>query len=123
MEEIKKYLPGFDYEKLTDEQKEAVNEVFRILAEKYRTLDLSSLRVQFKLEDKKYYNLKEDDLYKRLKKNNIVVDTQGHIREGMGQDTMHYPLVTINCDFRQLQKVFNEFKKETAMAMGIEIKD
>ena len=55
MKEIQDVLPGFDYERLSQEQKEAVDEVFRVLSEKHSTLDLTPLRIKFKLEEKKYY--------------------------------------------------------------------
>lgn len=119
MKEIQDILPGFDYEKLSQEQKEAVDEVFRVLSEKYSTLDLTPLRIRFKFEEKKYYDLEESDFFKRCKDNKIVVDTQGWRKEGLGEDAIHYPLVTMSGDIRQFEEIFNNYKKEIADLMKI----
>tara|TARA_B100000900_G_C20419781_1_gene650442 strand:+ start:421 stop:789 length:369 start_codon:yes stop_codon:yes gene_type:complete len=119
MKEIQDVLPGFDYEKLSQEQKEAVDEVFRVLSEKYSTLDLTPLRIKFKLEEKKYYDLEDSNFAKRCENNKIVLDTQGWIKEGLGEDAIHYPLVTMSGDIRQFEKLFNQYKEEIADLMNI----
>ncbi len=119
MKEIQDVLPGFDYERLSQEQKEAVDEVFRVLSEKHSTLDLTPLRIKFKLEEKKYYDLKDSNFCKRCKDNKIVVDTQGWIKEGLGEDAIHYPLVTMSGDIRQFEELFNKYKEEIADLMKI----
>ena len=111
MEEIKKVLPGFDYDNLTDEQKTAVDEVFRVLSEKYSTLDLTPLRIKFKLEEKKYYNLEDSDFYKECAKNRIVVNTQWYVRNGIGDDAIHYPIISVTGDVRDFDNIFIEYKK------------
>ena len=119
MEEIKNVLPGFDYENLSQEQKEAVDEVFRVLSEKYSTLDLTPLRIKFKFEEKKYYDLEDSDFAKRCKDNKIVVETQGWKKEGLSEAAIHYPLVTLSGDIRQFEELFNNYKKEIADLMKI----
>jgi len=121
--EVSDYLPGFDYANLSNEQKEAVDEVFRILAEKYATLDLTPLKIKFNLEEKKYFDLEDSDFYRKCKENKIVVDTQGWKKEGLGDDAIHYPLVTMSGDIRQFEKVFNDYKKLMATLTNVEIKD
>lgn len=119
MKEIQDVLPGFDYEKLSQEQKEAVDEVFRVLSEKYSTLDLTPLRIRFKLEEKKYYDIEDSDFAKRCKNNKIVLDTQGWIKTGLGDDAIHYPLITLSGDIRQFDELFNKYKEEVADLMNI----
>jgi hypothetical protein len=119
MKEIQDVLPGFDYEKLSQEQKEAVDEVFRVLSERHSTLDLTPLRIKFKLEEKKYYDLEDNNFAKRCRDNKIVLDTQGWIKEGLGEDAIHYPLVTMSGDIRQFDDMFNKYKEEIADLMNI----
>ena len=121
--EVSDYLPGFDYANLSDEQKTAVDEVFRILAEKHSTLDLTPLRIKFNLEEKKYYDIKDSDFYKKCKEKNLVVNTQGWKKEGLGDDAIHYPLVTIDGDIRKFDEIFNDYKKLMATLTNVEIKD
>jgi len=120
VEEIKNMLPGFDYERLSDEQKEAVDEAFRILSEKYSTLDLTPLRIKFKLEEKKYYDMEtESEFYRRATENKIVVENQGWKKEGLGDDAIHYPLVTLSGDIRDFDQILATCKKELVEIMNI----
>lgn len=119
MQEIKDILPGFNYEKLTEEQKLAVDEVFRVLSEKYSTLDLTPLRIKFKLEEKKYFDLDESNFAKRCKEKKIVINTQGYIKDGIGDDAIHYPLISLDGDIRQFDDLFNDYKKEVADMLNI----
>ena len=120
-EDLTKYLPGFDYANLSDEQKEAVTEVFRILSERHSTLDLTPLRIKFKLEEKKYYNLEDSYFYKECEKAGIVVNTQGYVKQGMGEDAIHYPLVDLAGDIRVFDKMFNNYKEEVSKLLGVPI--
>lgn len=120
-EDLTKYLPGFDYANLSDEQKEAVTEVFRILSERHSTLDLTPLRIKFNLEEKKYYNLEDSYFYKECEKAGIVVNTQGYVKQGMGEDAIHYPLVDLAGDIRVFDKMFNNYKEEVAKLLGVSI--
>jgi hypothetical protein len=109
--DINQYVPGFDYEKLNKDQKTACDELLRLIAEKYQDIDFGHLRTTFKLEDKKYYDLKESEFAELLKRENIVLDPQGYVKTGLGADAIHYPIVAVCADIRKFDKVLNDYKK------------
>ena len=109
--EINQHIPGFDYEKLTVEQKQAVDELLRLIAERYEKIDFGHLRATFKLEEKKYYDLDESEFCTMVKKAGMIVDTQGYVKNGLGADAIHYPVISITSDVRNFEKVMNEYKK------------
>ena len=110
--DISQYVPGFDYERLTLEQKIAVDELIRLIAEKYQDIDFGHLRTTFKLEDKKYYDMKNSEFAELVQNQGIVLDTQGHVKIGLGSDAMHYPIVAVTSDIRNFDKVLTEYKKK-----------
>ena len=111
-QEIKDFVPGFDFSKLTEEQKIAVEEVLRCLAEKYANLDLQPLRIKFNLEEKKFFNLDESMFYNLCKKNNIILNVQGHIKFGFSEDEIHYPVIGFTSDIKKLDKMIKDFEIE-----------
>ena len=112
-QEIEDFVPGFDFSKLTEEQKIAVEEVLRCLAEKYANLDLQPLRIKFNLEEKKFFDLEESKFYNLCKKYDIILNVQGHVKFGFSEDAIHYPVIGFTSDITKLDKMIKDFEIET----------
>ena len=122
-ENIKEAIPGFDYDKCTEEQKQAVNEVLRIILEQYKNIDLNYIKTVFKILPKKYFNPEDSRFVQFAKKHKIVWNIQGHIREGNDITSYHYPMISFSDDIRKFDNMLVDFEKNiTKLALSIKKK-
>tara|TARA_Y100001937_G_C7124906_1_gene334457 strand:- start:52 stop:432 length:381 start_codon:yes stop_codon:yes gene_type:complete len=110
--DINEFVPGFDYENLTDEQKAACDELIRLISEKYENIDWGHMRTVFKLEEKKYAQPEDFEIWQMLKDKGVTIDKMGWIKSGLGADQIHYPIISATADVRVFQELLDNYKKK-----------
>ena len=66
------------------------------------------MRAVFKLEEKKYAQPEDFEIWQMLKDKGVSIDKMGWIKSGLGADQIHYPIISATADVRILQEVLDD---------------
>lgn len=102
--------PVFDYGNITQEHKDAAEEIITMLEATGQSGLASDLRYKFQLAEIKKYDWSASEFVRYCKLADIYVAGQGHLMEGEGEDAMQYPLFAICEDVRKLEKLIHVIK-------------
>jgi hypothetical protein len=104
----------FDYGDITEEHKEAAEEIANILSREGHANLADQIKSRFKVEEVPTYNLEESEFMKYCKEAGIFISLQGWIKDLGGDDTLQYPLCALNEDIRVLNKLVETIKKDAS---------
>ena len=96
----------FDYNSVTDEHKNAVNEVLSILEQFGYDMVTDMIKVKFGIVQRPKYNLDHSEFVKCCEKANILTITQGYVVD----NNVEYPVVLIQDDIRKLDDFIAKVK-------------
>lgn len=115
MEEVKKtvdLIPMFDYGAIKIEHQSAALEIANLLKSLGHTDIAEEILVRFQIEKIPTYDMEESAFVQEMKEAGIYVAIQGFLKEGSGKDAFQYPLVAVNGDIRQFNKMIETLKKK-----------
>ena len=109
----KKWEEKFDYTTLNDRDKKIVKEVISFLKEE----DLSkekedSILQKFQVKEIPTYDLENSIFLKHVKKCKLFYNDQGYIREGKYPNVVQFPIVSIQSDIRNFEKLYLSIYEE-----------
>jgi hypothetical protein len=93
----------FDYGNITEENKAAALEIATYLESKGLDDIANSIKVKFKIVEIPKYDLESSPIVMALKTAGIFCAVQGYVQEGIEQDTIQYPLLSLNADIRHFE--------------------
>ena len=115
MEEVKKtvdLIPMFDYGAIKIEHQSAALEIANLLKSLGHTDIAEEILARFQIEKIPTYDMEESAFVQEMKEAGIYVAIQGFLKEGSGKDAFQYPLVAVNGDIRQFNKMIETLKKK-----------
>ena len=89
-----------------------IDELIRLISEKYENIDWGHMRTGFKLEEKKYAQPEDFEIWQMFKNKGITIDKMGYLKSGLGADQIHYPIISATADVRVFQELFDDYKKK-----------
>lgn len=92
---------------ITDEQKEAVEEVIRVMKQFGEDELAYKLGEKYGIVPPKIFNIEETEFYKLTKQLGIFCNVQGWT---IGDDGVHYCIVSVNEDIRKLEDMVKTIK-------------
>jgi len=96
-------VPVFDYGALTDEHKEAAQEIAEYLQTQGLTDVANALRLRFKLKEIPKMSLDDSPFVAACKAAGLYCAIQGYIQEGQEPDIIQYPLIALCDDIRKFE--------------------
>jgi hypothetical protein len=100
----------FDYGSIKTEHKEAVEEVVDLARNMGNHVFAEFLLHRFQIEEQKRFELKDSKFFQLCRENSIGVNIQGHTQEGIGPDSVQYPVISITEDVRKLDAFVEKIK-------------
>ena len=64
---------------------------------------IKNLEVKFKIKEPKKYNMENSPFLNWINSKGIDVSIQGFVKEGSGDDEIHFPIICINEDIRKME--------------------
>lgn len=102
--------PVFDYGNITDEQKNVVDEIIKILNQFDQPMIAELLRSKFELEPIKEFDLSTSKFVKYCEAAGLRLHIQGTVCEGEHPNKISYPILTLQEDVRHLDKLIDFIK-------------
>jgi hypothetical protein len=105
----------FNYDNLNEEHKKAAVEVVRIFKElnsAYISVLESLIKNRFQLEPVTEISPKSCLVSRAANKAGIHVAVQGFTKEVHDGKTYHYPIISLICDIRKMQEIYNIIQDE-----------
>jgi len=96
-------VPVFDYGALTDEHKEAAQEIAEYLQTQGLTDVANALRLRFKLKEIPKMSIDDSPFVAACKAAGLYCAIQGYIQEGQEPDIIQYPLIALCDDIRKFE--------------------
>lgn len=96
-------VPIFDYGALTDEHKEAAQEIAEYLQTQGLTDVANALRLRFKLKEIPKMSIDDSPFVAACKAAGLYCAIQGYIQEGQEPNIVQYPLVALCDDIRKFE--------------------
>lgn len=115
MEDVKKtvdLVPLFDYGSIKLEHQSAALEISNMLKSLGHTDVAEEILVRFQIEQIPTYDMEDSEFVREMKEAGIYVAIQGFLKEGSGKDAFQYPLIAVNGDIRQFNKLIEDLKKK-----------
>lgn len=100
----------FDYGSITDQHKEAVEEVANLARQMGNHTFAEFINHKFNVVEPKRFNLEDSEFYRFCKENEIKIFLQGHCQDGIGPEAVHYPVVSITEDIRTMDAFVAKIK-------------
>ena len=102
----KEFETNFDYGELNKNKDitKAVAEVINQCKNEGVSSDIiKNLEVKFKIIEPKKYNMEYSPFLNWINSKGIDVSIQGFVKEGSGDDEIHFPIICINEDIRKME--------------------
>ena len=102
----KEFETNFDYGELNKNKDitKAVAEVINQCKNEGVSSDIiKNLEVKFKIKEPKKYNMENSPFLNWINSKGIDVSIQGFVKEGSGDDEIHFPIICINEDIRKME--------------------
>ena len=102
----KEFETNFDYGELNKNKDitKAVAEVINQCKNEGVSSDIiKNLEVKFKIKEPKKYNIENSPFLNWINSKGIDVSIQGFVKEGSGDDEIHFPIICINEDIRKME--------------------
>ena len=102
----KEFETNFDYGELNKNKDitKAVAEVINQCKNECVSSDIiKNLEVKFKIKEPKKYNMENSPFLNWINSKGIDVSIQGFVKEGSGDDEIHFPIICINEDIRKME--------------------
>ena len=113
---IKKTVhPKFNFDTMSDRDKGLVKEVINFLKEDKSNFDEKkekSILQKFQISDIPKFDLSNSNFLRHARKLKIFYNDQGVIRVGDYPDVKEYPIVSIQADIRDLEKLYASIASE-----------
>ena len=116
--EIKKtILQKFNYDLMTDRDKQIVKEVINFLKEE-DTSNLDerkekAILQKFQITDVPRYNLDDSNFIRHIRKLKMFFNDQAVIRVGKYPDMKEFPIINVQSDIRDFEKLYASIADET----------
>lgn len=104
----------FDYGGITEEHKEAAEEIATLLEREGHANLAEEIKSRFKIEQVPTYDIEESEFIKYCKKAGIFISLQGWVKDLGGDDPLQYPLCALNEDVRVLNRLVETIKKDVS---------
>jgi hypothetical protein len=101
----------FDYGSINEKQKETVEEVANLARQMGHHMFAEFLIHKFDVVEPKRFNVEDSKFCQLCKENDIRINLQGHVQEGLDANAIQYPVVSITEDVRKLDVFLENFKK------------
>lgn len=103
----------FDYGSITEQHKEAIQEVIDLATQSGNDVFAEFIKHKFQLVEPVRVDHKDTEFYKACTEHDIHVWTMGYIQDGGGNDPSipFYPVVSITEDIRKIEKLVEFLKK------------
>ena len=98
--------PVFNYDKITDDQKEAAQEIVDFLDGCGNNLIANVISERFKLTPPKRYPIADVELFKKFEELRMPVSIQGYSKE----DNVEYQIVNVIADVRLWEKFWETMR-------------
>jgi hypothetical protein len=103
-------VPVFDYGALTEEHKEAAQEIAEYLQTQGLTDVANALRLRFKLKEIPKMNIDDSPFVAACKASGLYCAIQGYIQEGQEPNIIQYPLIALCDDIRKFEMLISVIK-------------
>jgi hypothetical protein len=100
----------FDYGSITDQHKEAVEEVANLARQMGNHTFAEFINHKFNVVEPKRFNVDDSEFYRLCKENGINMFLQGYHQDGIGPDQIEYPVVSITEDIRTMDAFVAKIK-------------
>jgi hypothetical protein len=107
----------FNYGEITEGQKSIVEELLTTLQQNPKVsfvLDdeyISLIKKQFKIEEIERFDIEKSAFWQFAKQRNFHTPIQGWIKVGIGPEAKEYPIISINMDIREYDKMMCDMIK------------
>lgn len=102
----KEFETNFDYGELNKNKDitKAVAEVINQCKNEGVSSDIiKNLEVKFKIKEPKKYDIQNSPFCNWINSKGIDISIQGFVREGSGDNEIHFPIICINEDIRKME--------------------
>lgn len=94
-------ITPFNYNNITDLQKDTIKEVCRICEERGMNDFSNELKVQFQIVEREKYDTTQNKFVQKCQENGLHISYQGF----MVENNVEYPMIALTGDLRDLEKL------------------